>query len=153
MDTRTSRNWIVALAAVPIAGALLALTLVLNSSPANPGPSTALGDGAAACIEVYTPANLGNRDFAFDGTVTGIDQGADDLAVRVTFEINRVYLGDLGSSVTLTASGVGPDSEGGPGLAVGDRLLISGDEDFMWTCGFSRTWSADMADEWDSASR
>lgn len=153
MDTHASRRWLVALAAVPIAGVMIALALVLGSAPASGGPSTALGDGSAACIEVYTPATLGNRDFAFDGTVTGIDSGTDELGVRVTFDVNRLYIGELGSSVTLTATGVGPDSEGGPGLNVGDRLLISGDEDFMWTCGFSRTWSADMAAEWESATR
>ena len=88
-----------------------------------------------------------------DGTVTAIQSSSADFGVEVSFDVNEAFIGDVGSTITLTAPGVGGDSEGGPAIAVGDRLLISGDETYAWTCGFSRTWSAEMAAEWEAATR
>jgi len=147
------RRWAPALIGLPAAGLVIALAAVLSSSPASGGPSVALGNGSAACIEVYTPENLLHREFAFDGTVTAIQSSSADFGVEVSFDVNEAFIGDVGSTITLTAPGVGGDSEGGPAIAVGDRLLISGDETYAWTCGFSRTWSAEMAAEWEAATR
>jgi hypothetical protein len=149
-------RWGVAAGGLATVAAALALVAVMGQ-PAATGPSVALGDAAAMCIEVYTPENLLHRQFAFDGTVTGItDAGNVDVGVSVTFDVNSSYIGDLGDTLTLTASGMGSeggDSEGGPPINVGDRLLISGDDGVAWTCGFSRTYSDEMAAEWESATR
>jgi hypothetical protein len=154
-----SRRWGLALGGITTVAAAVALVLVIGRPAADAGgPSVALGDSSAMCMEVYSPETLPNRQLAFDGTVTEIaDDPGLDFGVLVTFDVNQVYIGDLGDTVTLQASGLGGvggdtvDSEGGPGMSVGDRLLISGDEGFAWTCGFSRTWSQEMADEWEAA--
>lgn len=148
-----ARGVVPLLIGAPAIAVTIAVALVLGSAPASGGPSVALGDGSAMCLEVYTPENLLHREFAFDGTVTEIQPASEDFGVLVTFKVNAAYRGEIGDGITLKATGVGPDSEGGPGIAVGDRLLISGDEDYVWTCGFSRTWSAEMAAEWESATR
>jgi hypothetical protein len=149
-------RWGLAAGGLATVAAALALVAVMGQ-PAATGPSVALGDAAAMCIEVYTPENLLHRQFAFDGTVTAITDAENvDFGVSVTFDVNRTYIGDLGDTLTLTASGMsteGGDSEGRPPINVGDRLLISGDDGVAWTCGFSRTYSDEMAAEWESATR
>jgi hypothetical protein len=58
--------------------------------------------------------------------------------------------------VTLTAgigmleeSGVALD--GGPLLVIGERYLISGDQPFAWTCGYSVVYDPATAAEWAAA--
>jgi hypothetical protein len=150
-------RWGLAAGGLATVAAALALVAVMGRPAATSGPSVALGDAAAMCIEVYTPENLLHRQVAFDGTVTAITDAENvDFGSAVTFDVNRAYIGDLGDTVTLTASGMGADigdSEGGPPINVGDRLLVSGDEGNAWTCGFTRTYSDDMAAEWEAATR
>ena len=150
-------RWGLAAGGLATVAAAIALVAVMGRPAASNGPSVALGDAAAMCIEVYTPENLLHRQVAFDGTVTAITDAENvDFGSAVTFDVNRAYIGDLGETVTLTTSGMGTeggDSEGGPPINVGDRLLISGDDGFAWTCGFSRTYSDEMAAEWEAATR
>jgi hypothetical protein len=153
------RRWGFALGGLTAGAAVLALAMVLTGPTAG-GPSVALGDGNASCLEVYSPQTLPHRQVAFDGTVTAIaDDPTVDFGVNVTFGVNQAFIGELGDTITLQASGIGTedgvssDGEGGPAIHVGDRLLISGDDGFAWTCGFSRTWSQEMADEWEAATR
>jgi hypothetical protein len=150
------RRWSFAVAGLATATAVLALVVVMGR-PAGSDPSLPLGDGAATCLEVYSPETLVHRQFAFDGTVTAITDAPDlDFGSEVTFDVSQAFIGDIGESTTVVASGMGTeggDSEGGPAINVGDRLLISGDDGAAWTCGFSRTYSAEMAAEWEAATR
>lgn len=148
-----ARRWMPAVIGAPVLAITIALALVLSGGSSDGDPSVAIGNGTATCIEVYTPENLLHRAFAFDGTVTSIEQRGEEFGVLVTFDVNTAYRGDVRDGITLQAVGVGGDSEGGPTIAIGDRLLVSGDEDYMWTCGFSRTWSPEMAAEWEAATR
>lgn len=148
-------RWALALAGVTTAVAVLAVAITL-SRPAAGGPSVALGDGMGICVEIYSPETLRNRDYAFAGVLTAIEPIDDGLQSRISFSVERVFSGSIGETVTLTGSGMTEGvvaSEGGPVAHVGDRLLISGDGGFAWPCGFSRTWSAEMADEWADATR
>lgn len=122
-----------------------------EAPPVAEGPDDTAVDpgsgGMAMCAEVYSLETLAARDFAFDGTVTAID--GDD----VTFEVNEVFAGDVGDTVTLGgASSVTGDpnlsSAGGPGLGVGDRALVAGDDTFAWGCGFTQDYDAAVADQW-----
>jgi hypothetical protein len=113
-------------------------------------PQHTLGS-AASCVETYSLSNLAARDFAFDGTVTAIDapplEGNDPTLV--TFSVNHWYKGGSGDQVQLktydrpdTISSVSIGEESGAHLTVGQRILASGDDDFLWDCGFSMLYSA-----------
>ena len=109
---------------------------------------TELGGGfAALCVELYSPETLRNRQFAFDGTVESIS------GTNATFSVNRAYKGDVGDTITLEAGGMlaitSVNEEGT--LEVGGRYLVSGDDTFLWTCGFSQPYSEELAGEWEAA--
>jgi len=144
--TRFAR-WTIAISgAALVAVAVAALTI---GGAAAPPPQTGTGGGGAIgmCIQ-FSIAELQARDFAFDGTVTAVDGD------QATFTVNTAFWGvKTGSSVTFTA-GVGMLEEsgialdGGPLLVVGDRYLISGDDIFAWTCGYSQVYDEATAAEW-----
>jgi hypothetical protein len=106
------------------------------------------GPVAGSCVETYSLATLTHRSWAFDGTVTAIS------ADRVTFKVNQRFAGTGDTSVTLTATGMTGSaitSIGGPKLAIGERYLVAGEEDFAWACGFTQPYDAAVAAQWRSA--
>lgn len=128
-----------------------AIALAVFTGGANsPGvvPGSSVGPGSALCVEQYSTTTLGNRDFAFDGTVTAI---AGD---RVTFTVNRAYRGVDGATIALEApgmTGTSVTSAGGPNLAVGQRHLVAGDDSFVWACGYTQPYDPAVAAEWEAA--
>lgn len=134
--------------------------------PARTGP---VGDGgaAASCVEAYSEATIGNRDFAFDGTVVSNEAGGTNKAGKgtldtaaVTFRVNEWFTGGTDDTVTVDmgppVSGVEQNQE--PAYAEGTRMLVSGEprwggqplEDAIaWSCGgFTRYYEPAVADEW-----
>lgn len=115
--------------------------------------TTSVGD-TASCVETYSPKTLANRRFAFEGTVTKIAEGAPDAdagatPVEVTYEVNDWFAGGDADTLTLRSWDFivagGPDD---PVTTVGTRLLVSGDSDMAWGCGFTREFSESEADVW-----
>lgn len=103
-------------------------------------------------MERYTPDNLKKRDYAFDGTVRTIEPGAADGADRVTFDVNRWYKGGSGETAVRTAHGFGSvTSAGGAPHSTDERLLVAGDEDIVWECGFTQPYDAQVASDWEQA--
>ena len=132
------------------------------AEPSGEPPSESSGDStsslsASSCVEEYTLETLPHRRFAFDGTVTAIEQGeyeADAAAARtsVTYDVHEWYAGGDGATVTLSSWDFIVDgSSGDPPLEVGKRLLVSGDTDMAWGCGFTRAYSAAEAEQWRDA--
>lgn len=150
--SRRTAVWGGVLAAAAVAG-VAAFALLLNpGGGADPSPTDGAGPGIGSCVETYSLDTLGNREFAFDGTVTAID---GDTA---TFEVNEVFVGGLaaGESVTLNAgvmTGTAITSAGGENLAVGERYLVAGDDEFAWACGFTQPYDDAVAAEWAEASQ
>ncbi len=146
------RRLLFAVSGASAVAAAVAVAVLVNTSPAAPtGPSVPLGDAMAMCLDAESAGTIADRDFAFDGTVTAI--GDEE---RVTFTVNRVFVGDVGGETTLVATGMAAGhltSNGGPGMEVGGRYLVSGDEDFVWSCGFTQTYSDALAAEWDATAR
>lgn len=142
-----------------LVGAIGLVAVVACSSGDGTGEATGGGavtsDGAPAagsCIETYSLAALENRDFAFDGTVRSVEAGED--ADEVTFDVHEWYKGGQDDEVSLTAYGFGAiTSAGGEPRAVGDRLLVAGDETFLWECGFTQGYDAGVAARWEEALR
>ena len=146
-QTRLAR-WSIAASGVALTLAVVAAA-TLGGGPAGiPGPSAAGGGGAAGMCIQFTTEMLQERQFAFDGTVTTINGDQVTLAVTTAFWGSP----QAGSSVTLTAGmGMTGDAvvlEGGPRLAAGSRYLVSGDDQFMWACGYTVDWDASTAAQW-----
>jgi hypothetical protein len=129
------------------------------------GPSE-LGRAMMDCAATYTPESLAERAFAFDGTVVevGAPPAADEqdaLYVDVTFEVAEWFHG--GDADRFAVSMFPPEvvsSIDNETYQVGSRLLVTGEdrwererieEPVAWYCGFTRTYSPAMADEWRQA--
>lgn len=146
---RTRRTpWALGIGGLAIA-AVAAVALLVNTAE-RPSPIETPGVGIGSCVETYSGDALANREFAFDGTVTEIE---DDSA---TFIVNEAFRGDFGESITLEApgmTGTSVTSAGGPSLARGDRYLVAGDDQFVWACGFTQPYDEALAAEWADATR
>ena len=150
--------WGAGLAGIAVAGAVAFAVLVNDArEPRGSGGTAAsedAGAGAASCVEMYSLDTLANRSWAFDGTVSAIDPDGADFGSRVTFAVNESFRGDFSGEVTLTYFGsVGGSvtSAGGPPLAVGERYLVAGEDDFVWECGFTQPYDAEVAAQWADA--
>jgi len=146
-------RWTVALSGVAVAVVAVAAIQLSGATPtASPDPTDdggGGGDAAGMCIQ-YSIEALSARDFAFDGTVTALNGD------QATFAVNTPFWGVEGTSITLTA-GIGMISEqgvaldGGPLLVIGERYLVSGDDIYAWTCGYSLVYDPAVATDWAAA--
>jgi hypothetical protein len=144
----------IGLAGVAAAAAAVAL-LVFRPGFGAPAPSPSdggivgggAGGGTASCIR-FDLELLAQQEFAFDGTVTGID------GESVTFDVGRWYRGSGDPSVTLTQVGQG-DGAVMEGILVdfqvGSRFLVSGAGGVITGCGYSQAWDASAATDWATA--
>ena len=110
--------------------------------------TSAVGIGLGSCVEFYDLTTLTHREMAFDGTVQAVEGS------RVTFNVSEWFKGGSGASVTLDGNGLtggAITSAGGPTLSVGQRLLVAGDGGFVWSCGYTQAYNADVAASWRSA--
>ncbi|MGH2636968.1 MAG: hypothetical protein ACRDHU_12595 [Actinomycetota bacterium] len=116
-------------------------------------PIIAEGNGLGSCAFEFSVDTLAEREFAFEGTVTEIrEPEAMDAPYQVDFEVARWFTGGETTNVTLGTYDVsGTSLAGDLGLAVGDHVLASGDDEFLWGCGFSMTYSDDSADVFEQA--
>lgn len=123
-------------------------------------------NGAASCVELYNAKTIGNRAFAFDGTITNVSPGGTNKAdkgtldtVAVTFQVNEWFKGGTSPTVKIdlmspTNNIAGDDT---PAYEQGTRLLVSGEprwggepltDAIAWSCGFTRYYEATVADAW-----
>ena len=102
---------------------------------------------SGSCVELYDLDTLGNREFAFDGTVKEVRSD------RAEFTVNEWYRGGQGDEVSkggaTGSSGLTPEEEyPRVGLAPGERFLVAGDGDFVWACGFTQPYTPQLAEDW-----
>ncbi len=123
-----------------------------TAAPATAPPPAATGGpisggGMAMCIAMYDLETLKDREWAFDGTATAIDGNEVTFSVTTWFRAGRFG----GETVTVTADGMTSESGllGGPGLVVGGRYLVTGEEEFAWSCGFTQYWNEATAADWE----
>jgi hypothetical protein len=145
-------QWTIAASGVALVAVLVAALTIGGAAPNEPPAGNDGGGGGAIGICLaFTMEDLQARDFAFDGTVTAISGN------MATFTVNDGFWGvEDGASVTLQADlMVGAPEvvalEGGPLLIVGDRYLVSGDENIAWSCGYTQVYDAATAAEWAAA--
>jgi hypothetical protein len=141
----------IAASGVALVAVLVAALTIGSAAPTQPPAGNNGGGGGISMCLAFTMEDLQARDFAFDGTVTAIDGN------RATITVNDGFWGvDDGASVTLQADlMVGEPEvvalEGGPLLIVGDRYLVSGDDDIAWSCGYTQVYDEATAAEWAAA--
>lgn len=155
------RKILIGTAIAVLGGAAVAVSLItLCCSDSESGAPLVVGEQSGAvsggtgglCVEQYSIENLRKREFAFDGLVRSVVPDAETGSDKVTFTVTTWYKGGPGREVTLDATAaLTPNSAGGPMMTPGTRLLVSGDETFVWLCGFSRAWSAGEAAQWRAA--
>lgn len=141
-------------AGIVVGAGLAAAALVFalagpKSAPQPPVPSAGNG-GIGACVEQYDLRTLGNREWAFDGTVTSVSGD------EVTFTVNDGFRGVGDPAVTLTAPGTTGGAitpGGGLSLVVGQRYLVAGNDTFVWSCGFTQPYDPAVAAAWSAALR
>lgn len=133
------------------------------AQPAPQGGST-VSTTTGSCVETYSLQTLRNRQVAFDGVVKQVQrylgnvppgEGQELQQDRVLFQVNRWYRGGSGDTTTLKSSvpleAIVSDSLDTPSLKIGGRYLVSGDGGFIWSCGFTRAYSAGEASRWEAA--
>lgn len=151
------RRWAVALAgaAAAVLAVIGAVALVGDDSnddvqtatpttaepaPVDPGMSSSL-----MCAEVYSLETLAARDIAFDGTLQSVDGDA------MTFEVNEWFNGgDSDTAILEGAATIGSFTSIGDSIELepGTRMLVAGDQQFAWSCGFTQPHDAAVADQW-----
>lgn len=140
-----------AIALVAIAAVLGITQLRDGSDGGGTGGGVALGGGSTmtSCL-AFSEEALGQAEIAFDGTVTEVAGDA------VTLDVERWFRGGDGDTVTLHAPDLtGSLLEGGVGFEAGERYLVSayrnGERIEPAVCGFSVTYSDDMAETFERA--
>jgi hypothetical protein len=120
------------------------------------------GGMAMSCAFGYAVETLKEREYAFDGTLIEVAPaptqagGEEPFPVDgpVTFQVHEWFNGGGGETVTLAGSalsiGYGSEDESAT-LTIGDRYLVSGDDEYVWSCGFTKTYSGSTASEWRDA--
>jgi hypothetical protein len=112
---------------------------------------------AGSCVERYSPRTLQGRSWAFEGVITAVDEpvGPDATdpggsTTTVTFDVVRWFWGgseEVASLRTYTS----PSSAGEVERSLGARLLLAGEEDFLWQCGFTRPFTEERLREFEAA--
>jgi hypothetical protein len=103
------------------------------------------GPSLGSCL-AYSPEELALREFAFRGEVSEVE------GAMVTFEVAEWFAGERGSEVTFEIDSTLQSSiysdftfeEGGD-------YLVSGEDEFVWGCGYSRPYDAELEAEWRAA--
>jgi hypothetical protein len=164
---RLPRRWLIPVAATATTAIVAVVAIVQLSSDTStetrprtglqaPGvPESPIGGGMASCLEPFSVENLGTREFAFDGIIRSISvpKGEPDRPTLVTFDVTHWYAGGSGDTVELktyerpgevTSASLG--QEDAVQLAEGQRVLASGEDDFLWSCGFSMLYTPNNAE-------
>lgn len=139
------RRWALAASAVAvIVAAVASFSLLGDDAPEAIVGGEPIGGAMAMCL-AYDEATLRGLPMAFDGTVV------ETTRTTATFEVHRWFRGGEGDTITLSAEGlVSEESVAllGTTLQVGQRYLASGDDGFVWACGYTVTYDTEIADRW-----
>lgn len=163
----SARRWWIAAGAAAAAVAVTVAVLVLSADPASRpepptlgAPESPIGGGMASCVEPFTVENLSEREFAFDGVIRSISVPPEESGAPtvVTFNVTHWYKGGSGERVELrtyerpgavTSVSLGQDDA--VQLEEGQRILGSGEDDLLWSCGFSMLYTPNNAELFEAA--
>lgn len=133
------------LIAATAAAAVIAIVLAVSGRDAGPkGDASWITATQGMCVEQYSIGTLANRSFAFEGVISDVQGPADpespdpaSATTNVTFDVVRWFWGGTGAETSRRTYAVA-SSVGELDASVGAELLVAGDEDFMWACGFTQ---------------
>lgn len=154
------RGIVLAAASLAVAGlaVIVAIRATDGSGPAAAPDASWLMTTQGSCVERYSAETLSNRDYAFEGVVAAVDPPANPEAMdaggattTVVFDIRRWFWGGTGDQTSLRTYATPPVPTEALDASIGARLLVSGDEDFLWSCGFTKPFSDDAAGEFAAA--
>jgi hypothetical protein len=159
---RSSRPRIAAVGLVAASVVAVAIVAVTRQVDDGRGPlpdATWLLTTQGSCVEQYSPRALPNRAWAFEGVIAAVDPPADAAnadpatsTTTVTFQVERWFWGGTGDGVSLRTYAV-PSSAGALESSIGAHLLASGEDDFLWPCGFTKPFSRSALEEFEAAAR
>jgi hypothetical protein len=155
---RKSRGLLVAASAATAAVALALTLVVLARDAERLGDASWLTDNEqASCVEAYSPRTLQERSYAFEGAITDVQAPANPdspdptaTATTVTFDVVRWFWGGTGANTSRRTYAMA-SSAGEIDGSIGARLLVSGDEDFLWACGFTQPVTPQGTAEYEAA--
>lgn len=148
------KRWPVAAGAFAAVAAIAVAAIVLTTggngdgaTAANPDTDPTMDPGLSlgSCL-AYSIEELQLREFAFAGTATEVGEGT------ITFEVDEVYNGDPGETITLEGdtslqNSMYSDFQ----FEVGEQYLVSGEDTFAWGCGYTQPYTEQLAAEWAAA--
>lgn len=128
------------ISAIVVLGAAFTLMFSFSGAPDISWISSVQG----SCVEHYSIESLARRSWAFEGVIVDVrppknPESSDpiDLTTTIMFDVKHWYWGGSDKEVafkvysTRSSAGEIDDSEGA-------GLLVSGEEDFLWLCGFTQ---------------
>ena len=145
-----------------VAAALAAVATVVAVQLDGDGPAPAadaswLVETGQMCVERSSAETLPNRDWAFEGVIAAIDPPSDPAAAdagavptTVTFDVERWFWGGSADQVSVETYAT-PSSAGAVDSSIGAHLLASGDDQFLWSCGFTKPFSDGAQQEFEAA--
>jgi hypothetical protein len=145
----TPRRGFALTAAAAAVAVVAAIGVVVGSADRDaeaprPDASWLVAQGAGSCVEQYSVDTLANRGYAFEGVITDVAGPSDpsspdpaDQTTTVAFEVVRWFWGGSGPSAERRTYSLA-SSAGELDASIGARLLVAGDEDFIWSCGFTQ---------------
>jgi hypothetical protein len=153
------RGVVLAAASLAVAGLVVVVAIKAADGGASVAPDASwLLTTQGSCVERYSAETLPNRDFAFEGVIAAVDPPAnpegtdpDGGTTAVVFDIRRWYWGGTGDQASLRTYAAPPVSTEALDASIGAHLLVSGDEDFLWSCGFTKLFSEGAAGEFEAA--
>jgi hypothetical protein len=151
-------------AAVSAAAVAVAVAIVVASPGDEPSRGRPpvdiswLTETNASCVELYSPQSLAGRSWAFEGVVTSVEPPVDPhgedpatSTTTVTLDVVRWFWGGSEQQVALRTYAA-PSSAGQAQASLGARLLLAGEEDFLWQCGFTGPATERRTAEFEAAS-
>ena len=154
------RGVMLAAASLAVAGlvAVVAIKAADGGGPATAPDASWLMTTQGSCVEQYSAETLPTRDYAFEGVVAAVDPPANlegtDLGgttTTVVFDVRRWFWGGTGDRASLRTYATPPMSTEALDASIGAHLLVSGDEDFLWSCGFTKAFGEVAAGEFEAA--
>jgi hypothetical protein len=170
--SKTRRRWIAVAGSAALVVAVVAVASVALTRGAGPQtpprtdprtlgpPESPIGGAVASCVEQFSVENLSKRGFAFDGVIRSIvvPDFESNQPTLVTFDVTHWYKGGSGDSVELetyerpgaiTSASLG--QKDAVQLEEGQRVLGSGEERSLWSCGFSMLYTPHNAELFEAA--
>jgi len=159
---RAAAHWapralVLGAAAAAVAFVAIVAGPAVDHPPAPRGDASWLLDAQQSCVERYSVEALASREYAFEGVIADVNGPGDpesqdpaDTTTTVAFEVERWFWGGSDAEIALQTYAVA-SSAAELEDSVGARLLVSGDDVYIWACGFTQPASEQARSDYETA--